>query len=111
MIRECRGVSISDHAILRYLERVKGIDIDALVLEMLSERAAAAVRILSPKGAQVCIAPHTYLVVRDGVVVTCLVDEGHKPEARGAAKNGRRREERPRSGGNRNASPNPPLNR
>lgn len=60
---------ITDHAIVRYLERVKGVDMDAIRAEMQSASLAAAVEF----GAKVLIGRHgERLVIRDGIVVTVI---------------------------------------
>lgn len=62
-------VDISDHACLRYLERVKGVDIDALRTEMQTPALAVA----NEFGAPTLIGRNgERLVIRDGVVVTVL---------------------------------------
>lgn len=60
---------ITDHAIIRYLERVKGVDIDAIRAEMQSATLVAAVEF----GAKVLIGRNgERFVIRDGVVVTVI---------------------------------------
>ena len=60
---------ISDHAVIRYLERVKGVDIAALRAEMQSPALAVA----DDFGCPVVIGRHgERLVVRNGVVVTVI---------------------------------------
>lgn len=60
---------ISEHAVIRYLERVKGVDIDALRAEMQSPALATADRF----GCPVVIGRHgERLVVRNGIVVTVI---------------------------------------
>lgn len=62
-------IEISDHACLRYLERVKGIDIEAIKAEMRSPGLQAAEMFGSP----VVIGRHgERLVIKDGVVVTVV---------------------------------------
>lgn len=39
-----RDVTITEHALLRYLERARGIDLEAVKKEMLSPRVEAAIR-------------------------------------------------------------------
>jgi len=60
---------ISDHAVIRYLERVKGVEIAALLAEMQSPALAVA----DDFGCPVVIGRHgERLVVRNGVVVTVI---------------------------------------
>ncbi|MEV5031622.1 hypothetical protein MRBLMC3_000805 [Sphingobium sp. LMC3-1-1.1] len=60
---------ISDHAVIRYLERVKGVDIAALRAEMQSPALAVAEEF----GCPVVIGKNgERLVVRNGVVVTVI---------------------------------------
>lgn len=60
---------ISDHAVIRYLERVKGVDIAALRAEMQSPALAVA----DDFGCPVVIGKNgERLVVRNGVVVTVI---------------------------------------
>jgi phosphohistidine swiveling domain-containing protein len=60
---------ISDHAVLRYLERVKGVNIAAIRDEMQSPALATA----EAFGCPVVIGCHgERLVIRDGIVVTVI---------------------------------------
>lgn len=60
---------ISDHAVVRFLERVKGVDIDAVRAEM----QTPALDVADQFGAPVLIGRNgERLVIRDGVVVTVL---------------------------------------
>ena len=62
-------VEISDHAVLRYLERVKGVDMGALRAEMQSP----ALTVANDFGCPVVIGRNgERMVVRDGVVTTVL---------------------------------------
>lgn len=62
-------VVISDHATLRYLERVKGINLDAIRAEMNTPALAKA----DAFGCPVLIGRNgERLVIRDGVVVTVI---------------------------------------
>ena len=66
--------AISDHAILRYLERVKGVDIEAIRAEMVTPALAKA----DEFGCPVLIGSHgERLVIRSGVVVTVLAKGRH----------------------------------
>ena len=68
---------LSEHAILRYLERVKGIDLDAITQEILTEERKEAIRNFGTvklpleKGAK--------LVVREGTIVT-VTPKKEKPK-------------------------------
>ncbi len=69
---------ISDHAVLRWLERVKGVDIEAIRAEMQTPTLALA----DEFGAPVLIGRNgERLVIRGGVVVTVLA-KGHPPHRR-----------------------------
>jgi phosphohistidine swiveling domain-containing protein len=60
---------ISDHAVIRWLERVKGIDMDAVRAEMDTPTLAQACEF----GAPVVIGKNgERLVIRDGKVVTVV---------------------------------------
>lgn len=60
---------ISDHAVLRFLERVKGVDIGRIRAEMKTPALATA----DAFGAPVLIGRNgERLVIRDGVVVTVI---------------------------------------
>lgn len=61
--------TISDHALLRFLERVKGVDIEAIRAEMQSPALDAAVAIGAPF---VRRSDGTRLVIRKGTVTTVL---------------------------------------
>lgn len=60
---------ISDHAVLRYIERVYGVDVAAIRAEMNTPALAKADKF----GAPVLIGRHgERLVIRNGVVVTVI---------------------------------------
>jgi hypothetical protein len=60
---------ISDHAVLRWLERVKGVDIAAVRAEMQTPALAKA----DEFGAPVLIGRHgERLVIREGIVTTVI---------------------------------------
>lgn len=61
---------VSDHAVLRYLERVKGVDIESLKNEILSEPVLKMVKTLGGNGKY----PNSgfKLVMKDNTVVTIL---------------------------------------
>lgn len=70
MTEEQASIQISDHAVLRYLERVKGVDIEAVKAEMMpSDKAVAAAREMG----EARIKKRNFLlVVVNDVVVTVL---------------------------------------
>lgn len=62
-------VVISDHALVRFLERVKGIDMEIIRAEMQTPAVEKACEF----GCPVVIGRHgERLVIRDGVVVTVI---------------------------------------
>lgn len=64
---------VSDHALLRYLERVKGVDIDALRAEILGEgRQEMIQKMMSCK---LPIGGGAKLIVQQRVVVTVITRE------------------------------------
>lgn len=64
------GDIITDHALLRYLERVRGIDIEAVRKEILSERVMGVIRQLG--SAKINLQNGCRAVVDHGVVVTVV---------------------------------------
>ncbi len=67
-------ITISDHAIIRYLERVKGVDIAAIRAEMSSPALAVA----DEFGCPVLIGRNgERMVIREGVVVTVVAKGRH----------------------------------
>lgn len=67
-------VEITDHAVLRFLERVHGVDIDKVRADMQSPALAIA----NTFGCPVLIGRHgERLVIRDGVVVTVIAKARH----------------------------------
>lgn len=63
---------VSDHAIVRYIERVYGIDIEAIKAELLTEDAREQIKIVG--SGKIPSGPFT-LVVKRGTVVTVLTEE------------------------------------
>ncbi len=59
---------VTDHALVRYLERVKGLDVDAIRDEILTDRNVAAMAFVG-RG-RVPIAPGAVAVVNDMTVIT-----------------------------------------
>lgn len=68
-----RRVHVSDHAVLRYLERFAGIDTEAL-RKMIQDKASAAAK----AGAVSVTIDGTCFLIRDGCVVTSLTSEQRK---------------------------------
>lgn len=58
--------TISDHALLRYIERVFNVDIDAMKAELLTDTVVLAIK----SGATGVKTPHGTLVIRGSTVVT-----------------------------------------
>lgn len=59
---------VTDHALVRYLERVKGLDVDAIRDEILTQRTIDAMAFVG-RG-RVPIAPGVVAVVNDMTVIT-----------------------------------------
>lgn len=66
--KEVTEPRVSDHAIVRYLERKHGFDFDAIRAEILTPDRAAAIR----AGATSIRHDGVKFVVKDGVIVTTL---------------------------------------
>ncbi|WP_175888122.1 hypothetical protein [Burkholderia contaminans] len=64
-------IDISDHAVLRYLERIKGVDIEAVKREMLSNPEVNRT-ILRFNSLKIPFAPRQYFVVKDKIIITVL---------------------------------------
>jgi hypothetical protein len=60
--------SVSDHALLRFIGRVLGVDLDALRARILTPTVAAAIK----AGARAVTVEGTRFVVKGGVIVTIL---------------------------------------
>lgn len=65
-----RDPVVTDHGLLRYLERVQGLDVEAARAEMLSERAVEAIRFT--RTGKVPIGNGRRLVVKDMAVVSVV---------------------------------------
>ncbi|MBR0995607.1 hypothetical protein JQ580_33375 [Bradyrhizobium japonicum] len=63
-------VRASDHAVIRYLERVEGLDLDIIRAEILSIAGAAAA-----VGAKVIRKDGNSYVIEKGVIVTVIPDD------------------------------------
>lgn len=66
--------SVSEHAMLRYIERKYGIDMQELQKEILSDETKAVIREAMPN-CRLPIGDGLYIVVRDCVVVTVVRKE------------------------------------
>lgn len=64
---------ITDHAIVRYLERVKGVDIQAVCAEILADGRRDVIKKL--RNCRIKVANRMRLIVRLGTVVTVLPEE------------------------------------
>jgi hypothetical protein len=62
---------ISDHALMRYIERVYGLDIEAIRTEVMSDSIVAALK----TGASAVTVKGVKMLVKDGVIVTVVTDE------------------------------------
>ncbi|RVT93711.1 hypothetical protein [Sphingomonas crocodyli] len=69
------AVTISEHAILRYLERVYGIDMEHIRAELSSPVAEMAVRMNAPS---IRLRSGHRAMIRDGVVTTILSKPKHR---------------------------------
>lgn len=68
------SVNITDHAVLRYLERVDGIDVAGVraTIRARLARAIAAAASIGLADDLVVVAPEAIYVITDGRLVTCL---------------------------------------
>jgi hypothetical protein len=62
------GVVVSEHALLRYLERVKGMDLNAIAAEILDDKSKELIEFA--QGNVTLKRPDYRVVVKDHVVVT-----------------------------------------
>jgi len=75
---ENNSITITEHAILRYLERVKGIDIEAIKKDIVTEEVLKQIKTLGAgiypvKGRYHNIDKSTFMIrVRDNAVITVL---------------------------------------
>jgi hypothetical protein len=75
-------VTVTDHALLRWLERVQGIDIEAVRAEIAAraERCVAAAESIGTRPAQyVVLSGDARLIVRQGAVVTVVTADMRIP--------------------------------
>jgi len=65
-----QDISVSDHAIVRYLERIKGLDIEEYKQEILSKEVLSLIEKLGNSGSY----PNQdfQIVLKNGVVITVL---------------------------------------
>lgn len=72
---------LSDHALLRFLERAGGFDVEAVrkAVEAAFDRAAQLAAELGERDYTVIVGDHRYFV-RDGVIVTLLPAGQYRPE-------------------------------
>lgn len=71
------GPVVSEHAILRYLQRVKGVDIDSVRREIMSERTAEVINTLD-SCQRLPIGDGVALVVENRRVVSVIDDHGKR---------------------------------
>lgn len=69
---QTKSVLITEHAILRYLERVKGLDLDQVKKEMVPELVTTQIRALG--NGEYPVGTHT-VKVKDNTVITILTKE------------------------------------
>lgn len=75
--RQCMDLAVTDHAVLRWLERITGIDVRAQVCaEMLAEGRGAAVAAVRGAATIHVAGTDAMLRVVDGKVVTVLHRDG-----------------------------------
>lgn len=77
------SVNVTDHAVLRYLERVDGIDIAAVraTIRARLARAIAAAASIGLGDDLVVVAPEAIYVIEGGLLITCR-PAGHPLSAR-----------------------------
>lgn len=81
---------LSDHAILRYLERTQGIDINAIRRELMNENVRKAI-LAGATG--ITVNGYRMKVSRDGVIMTVLDRECSKPYRKYRIKRAREKDE------------------
>lgn len=85
-----KRIRISDHALVRYAERVLGVDLDPLRLQLAHELEEALDKAEALDGASAVIIRGYRFVLEDRVVVTVL--EQSRPDIRTGYARGRRGE-------------------
>tara|TARA_B100002049_G_scaffold210911_1_gene173627 strand:+ start:525 stop:752 length:228 start_codon:yes stop_codon:yes gene_type:complete len=61
---------VSDHALVRYLERVRGLDVEAIRAEILTPRTVDAMAFVGDGCVPLC--PGATAIVRDMTIITVL---------------------------------------
>ncbi|MBF6626849.1 hypothetical protein [Tuanshanicoccus lijuaniae] len=74
LTKESKGITVSEHAIIRYLERVLGIDSDEIVEKILPEKTRRLAMELG-NGRYAVNEGEFKVVIKNGVVVSVLTDE------------------------------------
>jgi hypothetical protein len=78
--RRIHGIHVTEHAIVRYLERRYGIDVKELLAELVPYETAQLLRRV--KNGRVGIKHNLWLVVADGTVVTVAPTDGRQKPTR-----------------------------
>jgi hypothetical protein len=76
--KKAKAVMVSEHSILRYLERVRGVDLDQVKKEIMPEATIQRIRAMG-NGEYPVGGSHT-LRVRDNTVITVLTKEERPPQ-------------------------------
>ncbi|HZH50283.1 MAG TPA: hypothetical protein VEZ16_00225 [Microvirga sp.] len=76
-------ITVSDHAMLRYLERACGMEIEAM-----REELAGILSAIVPAGQEMIDRDGLRFVIRDGILATVYVPKRHKKAARTAKETG-----------------------
>ena len=80
MTRGADGLPVNDHAVLRYLQRVLGVDIDRVRRQIHADTASA----LAHDASGLSVNGIVYRL-RDGYVITCFTGEPHAVRRQHAA--------------------------
>ncbi len=67
-----KDIQISEHAILRYLERVKGVNIEALKAEILPE--CVRIKAMNNRNGRLKVEDTHFVVVEEGIVTTIIIN-------------------------------------
>jgi hypothetical protein len=70
-----KGLTVSDHAFCRYLERINGYDVDAMKA-VIRDQLEPLVKQLGYADAKITLSGITY-IIKDGVLVTLHQDIRH----------------------------------
>lgn len=73
MTRKHHDIKISDHALVRYIERIKGISLDCIRKEILSDNLKVFIEEMGKNG--VFPMDDYKLIVREGTITTILLPE------------------------------------